>query len=89
MSRNDPVELTLAVHHETNAALLVSETAERDPETGRVKDGRWLPLKEITFDDAGEEEKLDRWRASPQRGRGHVIITLQAPEWLARDRGLI
>lgn len=36
MARNDDVELTLHMHHETDAAYLLSDTGEDD-------DGAWVP----------------------------------------------
>jgi len=44
MGRNDKVELTLHLHHETEKAILVSDD-------GDEKHAVWLPKSQVTWED--------------------------------------
>lgn len=95
-----PVEVAVFVHRETDGALLVSELG-RVAAGGEVEGGVFLPWSEISWP-PGELEKLRRWQAraaGAARGGARpgglfggvepLPVTLQVPEWLAMDRGLI
>lgn len=75
MARADFVDLTLMVHHETDAAWLVSDD-------GIEKNARWVPKSQV------ELERLAK--AGEQLGTGsryEAIVTM--PEWLAMDKGFV
>jgi hypothetical protein len=73
------VDLTLAVHHKTKLAALVSETGD---EAKAV----WLPLSKIELHD------LDKMVTGfDKRGQSGSLPLFEVtiPEWLAIDKGLV
>lgn len=67
MSHNDTIEVAVEIMGETDKALLVSDTGDRD-------DAVWIPKSQIEYPDGSK--------------RGDTV-TIEMPEWLAEDKGLI
>lgn len=76
--KSDLTDLTLALHAETDKAVLVSET-------GDAKKSKWLPKSQI------EIERTDKFCAvNDQIGaRKYPVIIVTLPEWLAVNKELV
>lgn len=74
MSKSDLIDLTMALHHETDKAILISET-------GDEKRARWIPKSQC------EVERTARYCAMGSRKYPIVIVTM--PEWQAINKGLV
>lgn len=73
------IDLTVAKHHETSMAILVSETGE---ETKAV----WLPRSKIEIEETGKTS-TGTLKSGQAVMLPMIIVTL--PEWLAIDKALI
>lgn len=74
--KSDLTDLTLALHHETSAAILVSETGDER----RVK---WLPKSKVEIEPNGQ------FVQAQIGARKYPVVTVTLPEWLAIDKGLV
>lgn len=85
MSNDDPVELTMIVVHETDAAYLMAETEDHD--------GMWIPKSMITDLEETSRTKpnviLGETRLRRADHDGAAIVQFSIPEWLALKKGLI
>lgn len=59
MTRSDIIDLTVDLHHETDRAVLVSDTGDKE-------DAVWLPLSQIEIEPDGGTHvvSLPEWLAS-------------------------
>lgn len=77
MSRSDLTDLTLALHAETDKAILVSET-------GDPKKTVWIPKSQCEIERTGrfcqQENKVGT--------RKYPIIIVTMPEWMAVNKEL-
>jgi hypothetical protein len=77
--KSDLIDLTLAIHHRTNQAVLVSET-------GDAKQAKWLPLSQVEVEANGKT-------LTGEDSRGQImtlpIVIVTMPEWLAVSKGLV
>jgi hypothetical protein len=77
--KSDVIDLTLAIHHRTNQAVLVSET-------GDAKKAKWLPLSQVEID-------VDGKTLTGEDSHGQIITlpvgVVTMPEWLAVSKGLV
>ena len=73
------IDLTLALHHKTALAVMVSET-------GDGAKAIWLPLSKIEIHNLGKT-----CRGFDKRGQAESLplFEITMPEWLAIDKGLI
>lgn len=72
---SDLTDLTVFLHAETQKAILVSS----DGDNAKAK---WLPKSQCEYQRTGKRERS--WQ-----GLGCEIVTVTAPGWLAKDKGLI
>jgi hypothetical protein len=79
MAKSTLIDLTVAKHHETTMAVLVSETGE---ETKAV----WLPLSKIEIEETGKTS-TGTLKSGQAAMLPMIVVTL--PEWLAIDKALI
>jgi hypothetical protein len=73
-------DLTLALHHRTEKAVLVSETGEESKAV-------WLPLSQVEI-----EETSKVVVGHDKRGQmvvGMPVVEVKLPEWLAIKNGLV
>lgn len=75
---SDLVDLTVALHHATDKAVLVSETGEESK-------AKWLPKSKVEIEETGK-----RLQGVNRRGQiqDFPVVTVTLPEWLALDKGL-
>lgn len=78
MSKSDLTDLTLALHHETKLAVLVSET-------GDEKKAVWIPKSQCEVEPTGRFCQQNN--AVGTRKYPVIIVTL--PEWQAINKGLV
>lgn len=80
-SSSDLVDLILVQHHETGAAILVSET-------GDCTKTVWLPKSSVEVHDTGrtqmEENPKDGYAPRPR-----PIVEVTGPQWLFTAKGLV
>jgi hypothetical protein len=74
--KSDLHDMTLALHHQTEKAILVSET-------GDEKKAVWLPKSKVEFALTGKVVQAQ------VGARKFPIVTVTLPEWLATDKGLV
>jgi hypothetical protein len=74
--RSDLTDLTLALHHETDKAVLVSET-------GDEKKAVWIPKSQC------EVERTGKVSTGTVGSRKYPIVIVTMPEWQAIDKGLV
>ena len=74
--KSDLTDLTLALHHETDKAVLVSET-------GDEKKAKWLPKSKV------EVETTGKFVQATVGARKFAVVIVTLPEWLAIDKGLV
>ena len=75
---SDLIDLTMALHHETEKAILVSD--DGDP-----KRGKWLPKSAVEFVRVPEGKVAQRQVGGPK----YPVVEVTMPEWLAIDKGLV
>ena len=79
MSNDDPVELTMILVRETDAAYLMAETEDHD--------GVWIPKSMITDLEETSRTKpnviLGKTRFRKADHDGAAIVQFSIPEWLA------
>jgi hypothetical protein len=77
MSKSDLTDLTLALHAETDKAVLVSET-------GDPKKSKWIPKSQC------EIERTDKFCQQDNRigTRKYSVVIVTLPEWLAINKEL-
>lgn len=75
--KSDLTDLTLALHHETDKALLVSET-------GDPKKSKWLPKSQVEIEPTGKFCQRDNKVGSEK----YPVVIVTLPEWLAIKNGL-
>lgn len=82
-NKTEHVELDLVLHYDNDvrAAMLVSIDGD---ESHAV----WLPKSEIAFVLAGRNASATTTQGKPVDG-GLPVVSINMPEWLAKDRGLI
>ena len=73
--KSDLTDLTLALHHETALAVLVSET-------GDEKKAKWLPKSKV------EVEKTGKVVQGTVGARKFAVVIVTLPEWLAVEKEL-
>lgn len=77
MSKSDLTDLTLALHHETDKAVLVSET-------GDPKKAVWIPKSQCEVEQTGKF-----CQHSDQVGsKKYPVVIVTMPEWKAIIAGL-
>lgn len=74
MSKSDLIDLTLALHHETDRAILVSET-------GDEKKAKWIPKSQC------EVEPTTKFCTVGLKRYPIVIVSM--PEWQAINKELV
>lgn len=79
VERASTVELEMVLHYDTGKAILVSDT-------GDEKSAVFLPKSQIQINRDGKQVS-----ATKKDGDRVVlpIVTVTAPEWLAKEKGLI
>jgi hypothetical protein len=82
---SDLLDLTMTLHHQTDGAVLVSETGEE-------KKAVWLPKSKIEIEFFGAFIETGKTVNGVMRS-GQVVmlpmIVVTLPEWLAIDKGLV
>ncbi len=78
-TKSDLLDLEMALHHKTRAAVRVSDT-------GEDKRAVWLPLSRIEIAETGRQT-----RGLDSSGQAVMLplVTVTLPEWLAVDKGLV
>lgn len=77
MSKSDLVDLTLALHAETDKAVLVSET-------GDEKKSKWIPKSQCEVEQTGKY-----CQQNGQIGnRKYPVVIVTMPEWMAINKEL-
>lgn len=74
MSSKTLTDLTLCLHHETDKAVLVSET-------GDPKKSVWIPKSQC---EVSKTEKVAR----VEGGKSYPVVEVTMPEWLAINKDL-
>ncbi len=74
MSKSDLTDLTMALHHETERAILISET-------GDPKKAVWVPKSQCEIEPTGKFCTV----ASKQ----FPVVIVTMPEWQAINKGLV
>lgn len=75
--KSDLVDLTLAMHAETDKAVLVSDT-------GDAKRTKWIPKSQCEIERTGKICNVHEGIGA----RKYPIVIVTMPEWLAINKGL-
>lgn len=73
------VELTMCLHHDTGASILVSDDGNRAKAV-------FLPKSQIEFERTGKTMPETGGRSE---GYPRDIVTVDVPQWLAEKEGLV
>lgn len=76
MSKSDLTDITLALHHETEKAILVSET-------GDEKKAIWIPKSQC------EVERTGKFVEGQIGSKKYPVVIVTMPEWQAINKGLV
>lgn len=76
MSKSDLIDIQVALHHETEKAVLVSET-------GQDARAKWIPKSQVEVEPTGS---FVQWQVGAKK---YPLVKLTLPEWLANNNGLI
>lgn len=75
---SDLTDLTLALHAETDKAVLVSET-------GDAKKSKWVPKSQCEIERTGKYVQLNN-QVGAQK---YPVVIVTLPEWLAINKELV
>ena len=76
MSKSDLIDIQVALHHETEKAILVSET-------GQDARAKWIPKSKVEIE---RTVSFVQWQGGAKK---YPLIKLTLPEWLAHNEGLL